>query len=202
MGRMARASDRYGTVAVLLHWTIAILVLFNIYLGWQFDDLHGPTKLATVNLHKSIGMTVLALSVLRLIWRLVNRPPPLSAHLKPYERVLARVVHWLFYVFMIGMPLVGWAMSSASPKIKVNPITFFNLFEIPAFPGLPDLPHAQMHQVHELLEQAHTGYLLWMGYALIVLHVAGALKHQFIDRDGELGRMIPFLRAPGLKEPR
>ena len=191
------SSNRYGTVAILFHWTIAILILTNIVLGWNFDNLEGPTKLAVVNVHKSIGMSVLILSVLRLLWRLVNKPPPISPWLKPWEKMLATTVHWLFYFFMIAMPLTGWAMSSASPKIRVNPVTFFGLFDFPAFPYFSTLPHDQMHQAHELLEQAHTGYILYLGYALIVLHIAGALKHQFFDRDGELGRMIPFLRAPG-----
>jgi cytochrome b561 len=78
-------------------------------------------------------------------------------------------------------------------------VTFFNLFSFPAFPWVSTLAHDQMHQVHELLEKAHTGPILYLGYALIVLHVLGALKHQFLDRDGELGRMIPFLREPGKK---
>ncbi len=196
---MAMSSNRYGLVAIILHWTIAILILWNIWLGWQFDDLHGPDKLNTVNLHKSIGMSVLILSVLRLAWRLTHKAPPLGAHLAAWERMAARTVHWLFYVFMIAMPLVGWAMVSASPKIKVNPVTFFNLFNFPAFPWVSSLPHDQMHQAHQILQQAHTTYILWLGYALITLHVLGALKHQFLDRDGELGRMIPFLREPGKK---
>ena len=190
------SSNRYSTVAVLFHWTIAILILTNIVLGWQFDNLEGPTKLAVVNVHKSIGMTVLILTVLRLLWRLTNKPPPISPWLKPWERILATTVHWLFYVFMLVMPLTGWAMSSASPKIRVNPVTFFGLFDFPAFPWVSTLPHDQMHAIHKTLQQAHTGYVLYLGYALIVLHVLGALKHQVFDRDGELGRMIPFLREP------
>ena len=108
------------------------------------------------------------------------------------------MVHWLFYFFMIAMPL-AWLghVVGVAEKIRVNPVTFFGLFDFPAFPYFSTLPHDQMHQAHELLQQAHTGYILYLGYALIVLHVLGALKHQFFDRDGELGRMIPFLRAPG-----
>jgi cytochrome b561 len=198
---MAIASTRYGTVAVILHWVIAILILTNIVLGLTFDDLHGPTKAAVVNVHKSIGMSVLALSVVRLAWRLMNKPPPLSPWLKPWEKLLANTVHWLLYFFMIAMPLSGWAMVSASLKIRVNPVTFFGLFQIPAFPVVSTLPHDQMHQAHELLQQTHTEYLLYMGYALITLHVLGALKHQFFDRDSELGRMIPFLRPPQQRAP-
>ena len=195
----AANAKRYGTVAIILHWLIAILILTNIVLGWSFDSFEGPQKAAIVNVHKSIGMSVLILSVLRIVWRLMNPAPPMGAWLKPWEKLLAKTVHWLFYVFMIVMPLTGWAMVSASPKIRVNPVTFFGLFNFPAFPYVSTLPHDQMHNVHKLLQQAHTGSVLWLGYALIVLHVLGALKHQFFDRDGELGKMLPFLREPGLK---
>jgi cytochrome b561 len=188
-------------VAILFHWVIAILILTNIGLGWSFDSFSGPDKTAIVNVHKSIGISVLILSVLRLLWRLMNKPPPLSPWLKPWEKLLATTVHWLFYVFMIVMPLTGWAMVSASPKIRINPVTFFGLFNVPAFPYVSTLPHDQMHTAHKLLEQAHTGYVLWLGYALIVLHLLGAFKHQFFDRDGELGRMIPFLREPAPRSP-
>jgi cytochrome b561 len=185
---------------MLLHWLIAGLILYNIWLGWTFDDLKGAAKLAAIQPHKAIGIVVLVLSVLRLVWRLINRPPPLSAHLKPWEKALAHVVHWAFYVFMIGMPLTGWAMVSASKRIKVFPIDMFGLFNWPAIAPLTNLPREQMRAVHEALEQAHTGYVLWLGYALIALHVVGALKHQFLDRDGELGRMLPFLPTPRQKD--
>lgn len=193
------SSNRYGTVAIIFHWTIAILILTNIGLGWVFDDYSGPTKAALLNVHKSIGMSVLILSVLRLVWRLMNPAPPISPWLKPWERTLAKLVHWLFYFFMIAMPLTGWAMVSASPLIHVRPTNFFNLFDFPVFPYVSTLPHDQMSHIKHLLKAAHTGYILYLGYALIVLHLLGAFKHQFFDRDGELGRMIPFLREPGPK---
>jgi cytochrome b561 len=198
---MPSVARRYSAVAIVLHWAIALLIFWNLYLGLTLDDVHGPAKVAQLGLHKSIGITVLALTVLRLIWRLAHRPPPLNPSLKPWERALARTVHWLFYVFMLGMPLTGWAMVSASPKIRINPVTFFNLFQVPAFPWVSTLPREQMHQWHVILGDFHTHYVLWLGYALITLHILGALKHQFLDRDGELGRMIPGLgvgvsRAP------
>jgi cytochrome b561 len=197
---MARADNRYGLVAMLLHWTIAILLLTNIGIAWVFDDMKGVAKLDLIQVHKSLGITILLLSLVRLAWRLTHKPPPFSAHLKAWERGLAHGVHWLFYVFMIGMPLTGWAMVSASARIKVFPITMFGLFDWPAIAPLSNLPKAQMHQVHEAFEVVHTGALLWAGYALIILHVLGALKHQFLDKDNELGRMIGFLPAPGRRE--
>jgi cytochrome b561 len=100
---------------------------------------------------------------------------------------------------MIGMPLTGWAMVSASKRIKVFPIDMYGLFNWPAITPLTNLPPEQMKATHEALEFIHTGPMLWLGYALIVLHVLGALKHQLIDRDNELARMAPFLGKPGRK---
>jgi cytochrome b561 len=200
---------KYGPAAMAMHWIIAALILGNFVLGWllagrafgviHFEELHGPLKLDVTQWHKSIGITVLVLSVLRLVWRLVNPPPPFSAHLAPWERLLAHLVHWLFYFFMIFMPVAGWIMVSASPRIKVFPISFWGLFNWPAWPGLASLPPDQMKAVHHLWDQIHTDWMPWLGYALIALHVAGALKHQLFDKDNELARMVPGIGAPGRK---
>jgi cytochrome b561 len=197
---MDRPADRYNAVAMLLHWVIAILLLYNIWLAWQMEDLKGPARAALMGIHKPVGITILLLSLVRLGWRLVNPPPPFSAHLKPWERMLAHVTHWSLYVVMIGMPLAGWAMVSAVKTIR--PINMFGLFNWPGLTFLRDMPPDQRRDLHELLEFLHADAFKILAYILIVLHVAGALKHQFIDRDGELGRMIPFLRSPRQKDGR
>ncbi|HLK24593.1 MAG TPA: cytochrome b [Caulobacteraceae bacterium] len=189
----ATVERRYNVGAIVLHWAIALLILANIGLAWWFNTLHGDAKIEPVQLHKSIGITVLILSVLRLALRFVVPPPPLSAVLKPWERWLARLVHALFYVVMIGMPLTGWAFSSASPLIHVFPIVLFHLVPWPTIAPLANLPHAQMKAAHALFLTSHQ-LLAKLAYGLIALHVAGALKHQLFDRDDELARMIPFLR--------
>jgi cytochrome b561 len=135
----------------------------------------------------------LGLSVVRLGWRLVNPPPPFLPTVSPLERLVARSVHWGFYVMMIGFPLVGWAMVSASPNYATHPVVMFGV-PIPGFPGVPTTPH---NATHHLLQTLHTDISPWIVWALLTLHVLGALKHQFIDKDGQLGRMIPFLREPG-----
>lgn len=204
---------RYNGVAMSFHWVIALLILTNMLLGYWFGWLEdnalqpgSPTpagfeaflrtwpRIELVNVHKTIGMSILILSVLRLGWRLMNPPPPLQADLKPWERMLAHVVHWSLYAFMIGMPLVGWAMVSASARYHVNPINLFGL-QVPAFPFVPTTPH---NAARKVLGDLHTDWLPWLFWVLFALHVLGALKHQFLDKDGELGRMIPFLRRPGL----
>jgi cytochrome b561 len=185
--------DRYSAVAITLHWLIAVLLITNIGVAWYFNTLTGSAKIEPVQLHKSIGVTVLLLSLVRLGWRLTVPPPKLPDYVTGWEKALAQVVHVLFYVVMIGMPLSGWAMSSASPLIKIYPITLFHLAPWPTITYLASLPHNQMKQAHEVFETIH-GLLGKLAYGLIVLHVAGALKHQFISQDDVVARMIPLLR--------
>ena len=182
----------YSAIAIVMHWLIAALLLTNIGLAWYFGTLKGPEEVAPLALHKSIGITVLLLTLLRIVWRLVNRPPPLPATMKPWEVWGARISHFLFYVIMLGMPLSGWAMVSASPLIKVHPTVLYWTVPWPVFPGLPTDPD-QLHAARKLFGKTHS-LLAWVAYATILLHVAAALKHQLIDRDDVLAHMIPLLR--------
>lgn len=184
---------RYSTVAIILHWLIAALLVWIVLLGWEASDVQGSAKIAPLQLHKPLGITVLLLTLARLGWRLTHRPPAISPHLKPWERRLARVVHWGFYVILLALPLSGWAMVSASKLITVFPIDMFGLFNWPALSFLTNLPADQMKSTHDLLEDAHHLMAKIVVYGLVPMHVLGALKHQFIDKDNELARMIPFL---------
>jgi cytochrome b561 len=203
---------RYSQVAMWLHWIIAFLLVGNILLGYWFawieDTQHTAaaanpqgievflrhwTRTELLAIHKPIGFIVLGLSIIRLGWRLVNPPPPFLSTQQPWEKALATVVHWSFYAVMIGFPLVGWAMLSASPRYASHPFVFFGI-PIPGFPGVPTTPH---NATHDLLKTIHTDWAPWLFWAVLTIHVLAALKHQFVDRDGELGRMIPFLREPG-----
>ncbi len=177
-------APRYSGVAIVLHWLIALLIATNFILVWTAEDLPEAQQMQQIALHKSVGISVLILSVIRILWRLAHRPPPLQRSLQPWERVLARAVHTLFYVAMISIPLAGWAMVSAR-----GPVSVFGLFSMPALP-VPTTKAAgdTFFGIHENLA---TLFLVLAG-----LHVLGALKHQFLDRDGTLGRMIPFLGRP------
>jgi len=189
---------RYAAVAVLLHWTIAALIVLQIVLVDRMEG-RSPAAFAITQLHKSIGITVLLLSLARLGWRLANPPPPLPPEMARWERVLAHVTHVGFYVIMIGMPLTGWVMVSTS-RIPF-PTLLFGVVPWPSIPGLADLTGAARHAWHEVGEAGH-GLIIKGFYVLIALHVAGALKHQFVSRDAILARMLPGAKAGRRLEPR
>lgn len=186
-----RAPSRYSAIAILFHWTIAILILTNLVLGWRMGFLKGMAQFDLFQLHKSIGITVLILSVARLAWRLGHRVPPLPAGMRRWERGLAHATHGFFYIMMIGMPLTGWAMVSVSPWNI--PTLLWHRIPWPHIGFLHQLPSASKATVEAVSGNVHLA-LAFGGAALIALHVGAALKHQFITRDGLLGRMIPGLR--------
>ena len=182
---------RYGNVAMTFHWVIAALIATNLGLGFYFAnimDSHAPGFFAIVQLHKSIGLTVLVLSVLRLGWRLVNPIPPLPKDFGTGLRILARGTHYLFYVLIIAIPLAGWSMVSASPR--GTPTLYFGLFHWPAIWFLAELPRAAKRSYTEVLEETHA-LLAYSAAALLVLHISAALWHHFSRRDDVLKRMIP-----------
>ena len=188
---MKSPPDRYSMVAIILHWTIAILILTNVGIAWAADEVRGPDRAAALQPHKVIGIVVLLLTFTRLGWRLVMKPPRMPDTLAPWERMLARSVHFLFYVVMIALPLSGWAMVSTSRLALAYPIEL-GPFEWPIIEPLYQLERHDRRDVHEAMEEAHHLLAQAMVYVLVPLHVAGALKHQFIDKGDELGRMIPF----------
>ncbi|HEY2707678.1 MAG TPA: cytochrome b [Caulobacteraceae bacterium] len=186
------ARSTYSSVSIALHWLIALLILTNIGLAWYFGTLKGPEAIPPVQLHKSIGITVLLLSLVRIGWRLTHPAPALPEHMAGWEKFAARATHLVFYGLMLGLPLSGWAMVSASPLIKVHPTVLFTVVPWPTFPFLP-ADHDQLHALRKLFAFTHEK-LAWLAYATIVLHVVAALKHHVIDRDDVLSRMLPFLR--------
>lgn len=186
-------SDRYSSVAIVLHWAIAALILTNFAIGLKYGAAHGLDKFAILQWHKSIGFTILALSLLRLAWRVFGRrPPPYPVEMKAWEKGVAHAVHWAFYVLMIGLPLTGWIVVSASPTNI--PTLLYKVIPFPHLGFIHDLPMDVRRSLGDQVGEVHE-WLAWIMASLFVLHVAAALKHQFIDKDGVLGRMIPFLRS-------
>jgi cytochrome b561 len=177
-------SLRYAPVAIGLHWLIALAILFQISLGWRMDDhAHGAQTYLVFQLHKSVGITILLLSLIRLGWRLSHPPPPLPANLTTWERRLAALTHIGFYVIMIGLPLTGWLIVSAS-KTQI-PTLLYGTVPWPHLPGLAHAPAETKAAWHFVGEAGH-GVLAKLTYLLFALHVAGALKHHLFDRDDTL----------------
>jgi len=178
-----------------LHWLIAALIICNILIAWYFNTLTGSIKIPPVQLHKSIGITVLILSLARLAWRFISPPPPLPTSVTGWQRPVANVTYILFYVIMLGLPLSGWALSSASQIIRVYPITLYGVVPWPTIEPLAQLPPDAMKATHRVFVLIH-GLLGKLTYGLIVLHVAAALRHLVLLRDDVVSRMVPFLKAP------
>ena len=181
---------RYGNVAMTLHWLIAGFVLANLGLGLYMADLprSDPSRFMLFQTHKSIGLTVLVLSLLRLGWRLVNPIPPLPRGMHVLLRFASRTTHFLLYFLIIAIPLAGWAGVSSSPIGLPTP--YFGLFPWPNIGFLAELPRAAKMQNLRLFFTAHA-LLAYLTIGLIALHVLGALYHQFLRRDDVLRRMLP-----------
>jgi cytochrome b561/polyisoprenoid-binding protein YceI len=193
-------TSRYATVAIILHWLIALAIVTQVSLAWRFDDDHSPTGFALLQLHKSIGIAILVLSILRLGWRLTNPPPPEPAGLAGWEKLLSLAVHWGFYAIMIGMPLTGWLMVSAS-RTKIPTVLFWTL-PLANLPGIDSLAPGAKKIAEAIGSIGHSGLAFGL-YGLLFLHVAGALKHQLFDRQTPiLARMAPGAVAGRRLEPR
>ncbi len=177
-------ATRYDPVAVTLHWVIAISIIVMIPLGLYMDKFPIEIRFQAFAIHKSIGITVLTLSIFRFIWRLMNPPPELPVHMAAWEKLVAKATHWVLYFLMVAMPLTGWLMVSANPKY---PTVFFGMFEVPFIP----MPNGiDPKETHEMFETYHL-YLAYGAIVLILGHAAAALKHHFVDRDDVLRRMLP-----------
>ena len=175
-------STRWGSVAKTLHWLIALLVIGMLVGGFTMVDLPmSADKFWVYGVHKSIGVTILVLMLLRFAWRGVDPRPRDVAGMSPLVAFAAHTVHRLLYLAVIAMPISGWVYNSASNF----PLQWFKLVQLPALVA-PDPELKRLaHDVHEAL--AYTIILL------LLLHIVGALKHHFIDRDDTLRRMLPFM---------
>ena len=183
------APARYTRVAIGLHWAIAALLVFEVALGLNMEEAKGSAKFTVFQLHKSVGITILLLVLLRIVWRLLHRPPPLNA--AGWERALALTVHGAFYALLLALPLSGWLIVSTS-TVAV-PTLLYGTIPWPHLPGFAELAETAREAWREAGEFVHAN-LVNLLYGLVALHLAGALKHHLIDRDGELARMIPARR--------
>lgn len=174
---------RYSNVNVAFHWVTAAFVFFQLWLGFSFADLEQGTRRASLfTWHRTIGALILLILPARLTYRLTNPPPPYPPQLPKWERVAGTWNHRLFYLLLIGLPIGG--LIAVSGHTQGPTITLLGGIAIPKIPGIS-------RNLGELAGEAHSAGA-WLLCALILLHVAAALKHQFIDKGRAAGRMPPF----------
>jgi cytochrome b561 len=183
---------RYSRVAMTLHWAIALAIVVQIGMGWYMGTLgRAPLHRTLEGVHISLGLTVLILTVVRLAWGLTHTHPRLPADMPAIERRLAGAIHVLFYVLLFALPLSGWVMESFGSR----PIPFWGL-AWPHFPMMAQITAgADPRALKETIEEIHGSPMVWTMIALIALHVAGAIKHQFDGRP-ILWRMAGWMKRP------
>jgi cytochrome b561 len=185
--------DRYPLAAIILHWTIAALIVIQLCLGWYMNEVapdHSALQDQIQWIHVSLGLTILILVLVRIGIRIARPPPPMPADIKGWERPVINFTHSLFYVLLLVIPLTGWALVS----LGKDPLTLWGI-PWPRLPGLGFLAHNKAWR-HDL-KSIHVYWLIWLVLLNLALHVAGALRHQF-DGHPVLWRMLPgrTRRAP------
>ena len=170
-------SARYTRTAIILHWLLGLMIVGSFGVGFYMADLpFSPSRLKLYNWHKWAGVTILALSAARLLWRLTHRPPA-DLPMPAWQQRAAHAAHLLLYALFFAVPLAGWAYSSAAGF----PVVWFGVLPLPDFVPVDRALADTLKLAHKLLAFALAGTVL--------LHVAAALKHHFIDRDGTLQRL-------------
>ncbi len=186
---MSAVVERYTRPAIWLHWIIGVLMIGNIAIGFLHESFGEDNVRFMINTHKSVGITVLGLAIMRLLWRLTHRPPALPSTYQRWEKGASHAVHWLLYFLIFALPVTGWMHDSAwkaAPEIKMY---WFGLFEWPRMGWIMNMDPVAKEAFHDVMGERHE-LLGWILIALLVLHIGGALKHQFIDKERELQRMM------------
>lgn len=181
---MALKSDptHWGSMAKFFHWTIVLLILAQGAIGLIMVELpKRPNVIPVYTFHKSLGLTVLLLAILRLVWRLIDRRPEEPPAMPWIQVIAARVGHALLYVLLFAVPLSGWVFDSAS---SLRPLYWWGMVQLPSLTGGPD------KQLKELAQEAHE-WLFWLLILVAAGHAAAALYHHFFNRDDVLRRMLP-----------
>lgn len=182
--------ERYTRTAIMLHWLIALFIFINVALVWTVDYLPEDFVRPVINTHKSFGITVLGLALMRILWRATHPAPPLPASYPRWERLSAHAAHWILYALIFCLPLSGWMHDSAWKDAPSHPMFLFGLVPWPRIPWLLSINPADKDYWHDLLGLVHKSFS-YVLYAMFVLHVAGAVKHQWFDKEPELQRMLP-----------
>ncbi|MGH6993982.1 MAG: cytochrome b [Caulobacteraceae bacterium] len=185
-------SSRYRAIAIFLHWLIALAIIAQVCIGWWMNEVlpdHSPAQAQLLSIHISLGLSIFMAVILRILARLAFPAPPLPAGIAFPERFLARASHLLFYCLMLALPLSGWTIVSS----RKAPILFWGI-PSPRLPGVTDLLSSPaMKPERRELTHVHVYIFIWILVGTFILHVAGALYHQF-GAPRVLWRMVPGMR--------
>ena len=169
---------RYTSIAIILHWVMALLIFATWSIAIAIDDMPlSPARISGLSWHKWLGVTIFFLVLLRILWRITHPAPPLKLAMPAWQERAMQLTHIALYLLMLLIPIVGWLMSSA----KGYTVNYFGLFELPDLVDKDKALERLLKEMHELMAN---GLMILVG-----LHIAAALKHQFIDKDGLLSRM-------------
>ena len=181
---------RYNRTAMVLHWLVASLLLINIVVGLKGSTAEGPGARQIIDMHKSIGLTVLGLVILRILWRLSHRPPPLPEAYPKIEKSGAHAAHLALYAVMFLLPFTGYIHDSAWKGAATHPILLYGLIPFPRIGFIEAMAPGTKEYLHALF----FGWHVWLGYilyGLVALHLLGVAKHHALDHEEELQRMLP-----------
>jgi cytochrome b561 len=188
--KTAMQIQRYTRTAMAFHWLIALLIFANLAMVWIVDYLPDGMVRPVIDAHKSFGITVLGLAIMRVLWRATHPAPPLPPSYSAWERWSAHAAHWVLYALIFCLPLSGWAHDSAWKEAATHPMYLYGLVPWPRIGWLTAINPADKDYWHDLLFRVHTSFA-YVLYAMIVAHVAGAVKHQWLDNKPELQRILP-----------
>ena len=189
---LKNTANEWGSISKALHWLVVALILAMAWIGLTMGDLpNGPDKIATYALHKSVGISILALAVVRLAWRAVAGAPGHVAGTPAWQARVASLAHVALYALLLAIPLSGWVVNSSAGF----PLQWFGLFNLPAIAGKDQALHALAEQLHE--------WLFWTLVLVALLHAAAAMHHHLFLRDDTLARMLPrdWLRVADKETP-
>ncbi len=194
--RAMPTAARYTRIAMLLHWLVAALIIGNLVLVWTIGWFPDALVRPAINTHKSIGLTVLGLVLLRVLWRIGHRPPPLPHAYSRAERLGSHAAHLILYGLILAMPISGYIHDSAFKDAAAHPLTLYGLIPFPRIAPIAALDPATKAHVHAVWFAIH-GDLAIVLYVLLGLHLLGVLKHQLLDTEPVLRRMLPGRRDAG-----
>ena len=187
---MTKPIQKYSSVAIYLHWAIAILILINLTLGWIAELLPEANIRFAIDTHKSIGISVLGLVILRVLWRFSHQPPALPSSFKKWELTLAKLGHIGLYAMMLAIPVSGWMHDSAWKDAATHPMQLFYMVPWPRIGLIQNLEPTFKESLHDIFGTLHQ----WLGFiliALFLLHIAAVIKHSWFDNKPIIGRMLP-----------